>query len=122
MDAIEYGNQLPLKPRASRASTSKLALFVKLMATVRSLSNSEQVLDSDRQLMDAAARCVEDGVRDRRRHANERNFAEPLHAERIHVWIHLVDEMNFELRDVEIHWQEILGHVRVDRPSISRIE
>lgn len=49
---------------------------------------------------------MENGVGNRGRCANERKLAEALRTYGVHVRIVLLDETNFEIRDVEIYRNE----------------
>ena len=65
---------------------------------------------------------MENGVGNRGRSANERKLAEALRTYGVHVRIVLLDETNFEIRDIEIYRNEIVGHVCVDHATITRVE
>ena len=65
---------------------------------------------------------MEDGICYGRRHADKRDLAEPLHAKGIDVRIDLVDEQHVQVRNVEVHRQQVFCHVRVDGAPIARVE
>ena len=81
---------------------------------MRSALGGQHIFNPDRKIAHALARGMEDGVGDSWGHADERDFAEALDAERIDVRILLVDEMYLKLRNVEIHGHGIVGRVSVD--------
>jgi hypothetical protein len=65
---------------------------------------------------------MEDSIDDCGSHADKGDLAEPLHAKRIDVRIHLIDKECLEFGDVDIHGHQIVYHMRIDRPAVASVE
>ena len=63
--------------------------------------------------MHTLAGGVIDCIDDRRRDADDADFAQPLDAERIDDVVRLVDEDHFDVVHVGVHWDMIFGNVRI---------
>jgi hypothetical protein len=61
-------------------------------------------------------------IRDRRRHAADRDLGHTLGAERIDVRVVLLDEEGLQLPDVGMHRHEIFSEIGVGHPPEARIE
>src|SRR5215471_10595392 len=85
----------PLAPGTGRLASDAYFTGVNSALAANSRSRFEQVLDPDRQLTDANAGRVIDGVRDRRGRADIGEFAEALDAGRIHVAVFFRYQDNF---------------------------
>src|SRR6266481_661126 len=82
----------PGSPCPETSSTLRSANFNNLL-------RAQHIFYPDRKATDALAGCVEDRVGDGRSHADERDLAQALDAERVDVRVLLVDEVRFEAGD-----------------------
>ena len=82
----------------------------------------KQPLSSDWQLTCAFAGCMKNGIGNCRRRANERKLTKSLHPERVHAFVMLLNEVDSEFRYIHIHWDEVIGHMGIDRAAISWVK
>src|SRR6266536_2137873 len=92
-----------------------------LPATGRMSPNFEQFFDPDRQLADANAKRMVDGIGDGSGRAHVGELADALHAGWIDFAVLLRDEDDFDLVDIGVHGNEIVGQIVVDvaRPGFA---
>src|SRR5262245_17648825 len=84
---------------------------------LHSPTDSQQLVERDRQIANALAGRVEDGVGDRRRYAHDADFAQSLGAERVDDRIVLFDEDHINLIYVGVHGDVILRQIVVYETS-----
>ena len=82
---------------------------------------SQQLLHGDRQVSNALARRMVDGICNRRRYRYRRQLAKALGAQRTRFFIEAAYEQDIELRNIGIGWDEIAGVVAVDELARRRI-
>jgi hypothetical protein len=81
-------------------------------------SFGQQVLDGDRDVADADAGGVVDGVGDRGGHADGADLADSSGADGVVQRVRVLDEVHVHVRDVGVHRQQVAGEVRVGQPTV----
>ena len=82
----------------------------------------QQLVRRDRQLPDASAGGVEDGVGDGRRDADHPELAHALDAERVDDLVVFLDEHRLDIVDVGVDRHVIVLQVRVHDPPVAVID
>src|SRR4051812_39324959 len=77
----------------------------------------EKLVQCDGEAADAFAGGVIDGVCDRRRDADNADFANALDAERVDVRVRLVDEDHVDVANICVHRNVVLGDIRIHDPA-----
>jgi len=79
-------------------------------------SGPDQLLNGDRESTNANPGRVPHRVSDCAGRAGDSNLAHPLNAERVHMRVVLFDQDGLERWHIGIHWNVVLGQVRVHDP------
>src|SRR5918997_168202 len=114
LTTVASAHRSPLVFAASNASTKARTSFI-----VR--APSQQLIRRNRQLADAPARGVEDGVGDGRRDADHPQLAHAFDAERIHNLVVLLDEQRLDLVHVGADGDVVVLEVRVHDAAVAVI-
>src|SRR5207253_711826 len=116
---------------ARAAPPSSIAMTISntfIAASVLALRSSmiparlQQLVRRDRQLPDASARGMEDGVGDRRRDPDHAELTHALDAERVDDRIVLLDEHRLDPMDVGVDGDVVVLEVRVHDPSVAVVD
>lgn len=83
---------------------------------------SEQLFHGDGEIAYALARCVENGIGDRRRRSHNADLSHRLAAERAGVEVRLPDGDDLDVGNVGIHRQQIFGKIVVDDARIAPVD